>query len=137
MNYEKRDRSSERGSAATKFLAVVAVLMLAANAGFNYVPVAYEGENFKQEMQTAVVNGLAMPASVRPLESVKARLERAASDNDLPKDMVLDVKQTGAMITAHASYSKKISLLPFGIYTYDYQFDHTATPTGYLMKDSK
>jgi hypothetical protein len=137
MNYEKRDRSSERGSAGTKFMAVLAVLMVAANAGFNYVPVAYEGENFKQEMQTAVVNGLAMPATVKPLESVKARIERAATDNDIPKDMVLDVRQTGPMITAHVSYTKKVSLLPFGMYDYSYQFDHTATPTGYLLKDSK
>lgn len=137
MKYEKCDRSSERGSAATKFLAVLAVLMVLANAGFNYVPVAYEGENFKQEMQTAVVNGLAMPANVKPLESVKARIVQAAQDNNVPKDMVLDVKLAGAMISAHASYTKKIDLLPFGIYVYDYRFDHTATPTGYLMKDAK
>jgi hypothetical protein len=88
-------------------------------------------------MQTAVVNGLAMPGQLKPLETVKARLQRAASDNDLPPDMVLDVKQVGNVIQAHAAYSKKVGLLPFGIYTYTYQFDHVAVPTGFLLKDSK
>ncbi len=137
MNNVKRDRTSESGSAGTKFMAVFAVLLAFANAGFNYVPVAYEGESFKQEMQAAVVNGLAMPANVKPLESVKARIQKAAIDNDIPTDMILDVRQTGPTITAHASYTKHVSLLPFGIYTYSYQFDHTATPTGYLLKDAK
>jgi D-ornithine 4,5-aminomutase subunit beta len=37
----------------------------------------------------------------------------------------------------NAAYSKKVGLLPFGIYTYTYQFDHVAVPTGFLLKDSK
>ena len=136
MNPKNR-RHSERGSATTKFLAVFAVLFAIGNAGVNYVPVAYEGENFKQEMQTAVVNGMALPPNVKPVDSVKARLSKAAVDNDLPKDMVMDVKMNGQTLMAHVSYSKQVNLLPFGIYTYDYQFDHTAIPVGYLMKDSK
>jgi hypothetical protein len=137
MNKIRENRRSEHGGAGVKFLLVMVVILLAAHAGFNYVPVAYEGENFKQEMQTAVVNGLAMPGQLKPLETVKARLQRAASDNDLPPDMVLDVKQVGNVIQAHAAYSKKVGLLPFGIYTYTYQFDHVAVPTGFLLKDSK
>lgn len=137
MNKIRENRRSEHGGAGIKFLLVLVVILLAAHAGFNYVPVAYEGENFKQEMQTAVVNGLAMPGQLKPLETVKARLQRAASDNDLPPDMVLDVKQVGNVIQAHAAYSKKVGLLPFGIYTYTYQFDHVAVPTGFLLKDSK
>jgi hypothetical protein len=47
--------SSERGGAGVKFLIIFVVLILAANAGYNYIPVAYAGESFRQEMQTAVV----------------------------------------------------------------------------------
>jgi hypothetical protein len=137
MNQNKTDRSSERGSAGTKFLAILLFLVAVANAGINYVPVAYEGENFKSEMQTAVVNGMALPPTVKPLESVKARIQKAAADNDIPKDMVLDVKMAGQTLVAHASYTKPISILPFGMYTYNYEFDHTAQPVGYLLKDSK
>lgn len=137
MNKNKGDRGSERGSATIKFLAILAVLVAIGNAGLNYVPVAYDGENFKQEMQTAVVNGLAMPSTVKPLESVKARIQKAATDNNIPKDMVLDVKMSGQTLVAHASYTQPVSILPFGIYTYNYEFDHTAQPVGYLLKDSK
>jgi hypothetical protein len=137
MNRNKLDRRSERGSATIKFLAVFAVLLVIANAGFNYVPVAYDGENFKQEMQTAVVNAMALPPNVKPIESVKARIQKAAADNDVPPDMVLDVKISGQTLVAHASYTKPVSILPFGAYTYNYEFDHTAQPVGYLIKDSK
>jgi hypothetical protein len=130
-------RASERGSAAVKFLIFFVLLVLVGNAGYNFVPVAYAAENFKQEMQTAVINGLALPGRVSPIEVVKANIQRAARDNDLPDDAVIEVKQVGNTIQAHAIYSKRVSILPFGIYTYTYQFDHTAVPTGFLIKESR
>jgi hypothetical protein len=137
MKNVKRDRSSERGEAGLKFLIVFAILVIFANAGYNYVPVAYEGENFKSEMQTAVVNGLALPGRVNPIDNVKNRIQRAATDNNIPADMVLEVVQSGPTITAHAAYMKPVNILPFGIYRYNYQFDYTAIPAGFLLKDSK
>ena len=50
---------SQRGSASAKFLALLVFIGLLAHAGYNYVPVAYNGAAFKQEMDTAVVKGLA------------------------------------------------------------------------------
>jgi hypothetical protein len=129
------ERPSERGSAAIKFLIVFVVLVIAANAGYNYVPVAYAGENFKQEMQTSVVNGMAMPGKVSPVDYVKNRIQKAVSDNELPKDTVVEVKQVGNSVQAHAVYTQHVSILPFGIYTYTYHFDHTAIPTGFLLKE--
>jgi hypothetical protein len=129
------ERPSERGSAAIKFLIVFVVLIIAANAGYNYVPVAYAGENFKQEMQTSVVNGMAMPGKVSPVDYVKNRIQKAVSDNELPKDTVVEVKQVGNSVQAHAVYTQHVSILPFGIYTYTYHFDHTAIPTGFLLKE--
>jgi hypothetical protein len=137
MNSEKRDRRSERGSAATKFVLILLVLVLIGHAGFNYVPVAYSAENFKAEMQTAVVNGMAVPSTVKPVDNVRIRIQKAAADNDIPSDMVLDVKMNTQTVVAHASYTKKVNLLPFGMYVYDYKFDYTAIPSGYLLKDSK
>jgi hypothetical protein len=137
MKTELTNRASERGGAGIKFLIALAVLLIAANAGYNYIPVAYAGESFKQEMQTAVVNGLALPGRLNPVDVVKAKVQKAAADNDVPTDAVIEVKQVGNVVQAHAIYSKPIQILPFGIYTYTYHFDHTATPTGYLLKDSK
>jgi hypothetical protein len=137
MNTEKRDRTSERGSAATKFVIILLFLVLVGNAGAHYVPVAYSAENFKQEMQTAVVNGMAVPSTVKPVDSVRIRIQKAAADNDIPNDMILDVKMSAQTVTAHVTYSRKVNILPFGMYVYDYRFDYTAIPSGYLLKDSK
>ena len=127
-------RDPERGSAATKFLLIFAVILLVAHAGFNYIPVAYEAESMKTEMQTAVVQGLALPGKVNPVDNVKTRIMRAAQINQLPEDTIIDVKQNGNAISAHVVYAKKVNMLPFGIYKYNYEFDHTATPTGFLLK---
>ncbi len=130
----KRDRSGERGSAGTKFIIFLAILILAGNAGYNYVPVAYDAESMRTEMSTAVLQGLALPGKLNPVDNVKAKLVRAAQINGLPADALIDVKQNGNVITAHVVYTKPVSMLPFGIYKYNYQFDHTATPTGFLLK---
>lgn len=134
-NTLKSYRQNERGSARIKFFSVLLFLFLLGNAAFNYIPVAYQGENFKQEMQTAVVQGASLPGrDMTPADTVKAKLIRAAKDNNLPP-AVIDVKQPNNVVTAHVTYSKEVSIIPFGIYNYRYEFDHTATPTGFLMKN--
>ncbi|MDQ3133014.1 MAG: hypothetical protein M3Q99_19965 [Acidobacteriota bacterium] len=130
-----KNRRSERGSAGTKFLITLIVLFLIGNAGLNFIPVVYESESFKQEMQKAVVQGLATPANgMKSTEFVKLKLQRAAKENNLPTDAFIDVKQNGSNIQARVYYLKPINILPFGIFTYNYEFDHTATPVGFLLK---
>jgi len=127
-------RPSERGGAGVKFLIVFAVLVLTANAGYHYVPVAYAGESFKSEMQTSVVNGMATNGRISPVDYVKTRIQKAIQDNNLPPDTYLDVKQVGSTVQARAVYSQQVSILPFGIYNYTYHFDNTAIPAGFLLK---
>jgi hypothetical protein len=110
---------------------------LIAHAAYNYIPVAYESENFKQEMQTAVIQAVAMPGStMTPADAVKIRLRRAAINNNVPTDALIEVKPMNNVIRAHVSYVKPVNILPFGLYKYNYQFDNTATPTGFLFKDN-
>lgn len=130
-------QNPERGGATLKLLIIIMVLVIVANAGLNYIPVAYNGQNFKQEMETTVVQAMAVPPSVKPVDMVKKRLTRAASDDDIPADMFLEVKQTGNVVQARVAYTIQVSILPFGIYDYAYNFDHTATPAGFLVKDVK
>lgn len=131
-------RTSERGSAGLKFLGLIVGLALLGNAGINYVPVAYEGANLKQEMDTAVVKGLATAGRLKPVEVVQASVQKALYDNNVPSDAVVEIKPTsGGVVQAHVMYSKNVSMLPFGIYKYKYDFNYTATPTGYLLKDGK
>jgi hypothetical protein len=128
-------RRGERGSARVKFFLVILVLVVLGNAAINYIPVAYQGESFKQEMQTIVVQGMALPTNgASPVDVMKAKITRAAKDNQLPPALI-DIKNTNNVTTAHVKYSKEVSIVPFGIYNYNYEFDHTATPTGFLMKN--
>ena len=129
------ERPSERGGAAAKALIIGVVLVLIANAGYNYVPIAYAGASFKQEMDTAVVKGLAAPGALKPADVVKAHIQKAAKDYEIPSDAVVEIKPTGNMVQAHVTYSKEVNMLPFGLYRYSYQFNHTATPVGYLTKE--
>ncbi|HEV7699244.1 MAG TPA: hypothetical protein VGO43_03360 [Pyrinomonadaceae bacterium] len=134
MNSSIRLRDSERGSAGVNFTIILAVIVLLANAGYNYVPVAYDAESLKTEMETAVLQGLALPGKVSPVDNVKVRIQKAAVVNNIPSDVVIDVRQNANAITAHVTYSKQVNILPFGLYKYNYVFDHTATPTGFLLK---
>ncbi len=127
-------RDSELGSAGVKFLIFIGLLFLIAHAGYNYVPVAYSAESLRTDMQTAVLQGMALPGKVNPVDNVKARIVKAIQLNDIPPEALVEVKQTGNALTAHVSYTKQVNILPFGIYKYNYVFDHTATPTGFLLK---
>ena len=129
------DRTSERGSAGIKFLCVFVVLFLLGHAGCNYVPIAYEGASFRQEMDTAVVKGLAASGRVQPMEVVTASLKKATMDYNVPTDAFIEVKPVNGVVEAHVQYQKQVNMLPFGMYKYTYNFDHIARPTGYLMKN--
>ena len=71
MNELVKCRESERGSAGTKFAITLTVILLVANAGYNYVPVAYEAETIRTEMQTAVLQGFSLPGKLSPADNIK------------------------------------------------------------------
>lgn len=124
----------ERGSAGVKLLIVIAVLLLAAHAGYNYVPVAYDAASLKSDMDTAVLQGLALPGKINPVDNVKERIAKAIVVNNIPKEATIDVKQVANGLNARVTYSEPVNILPFGLYKYNYAFDYTSTPTGFLMK---
>ena len=134
MNTTKKDKKRERGGAGVKMAAVLVALFLAGHAAYQYIPVAYEGQNFKQDMQTAILQGMATPAGVQPSDMVRGRIQKAIANDNLPPNTVVEVKPGKEGVSARVAYSRAVPLLPFGLYTYIYQFDHTATPTGFLMK---
>jgi len=131
-----KNANSEAGNAKVKLVVVLVILFLIAHAGYQYIPVAYQGEYFKQEMQTAVVQGMSVPAGIQPLDMVKGKLKKAILENDIPTDAIVQVKPVNNSVMARVSYTKQVNMLPFGIYKYQYKFDNTATPTGFLFKES-
>jgi Flp pilus assembly protein TadG len=129
-----KNHRSERGGAGVKLVLVLLVLFVVGHGLINYVPVAYNGASFQEEMQTAVVQGTALPNGNDPLGVIKARLKRVAVANDIPPNAFMEVKQVSNVVQARVAYSKQVDILPFGLYTYQYNFDHTATPAGFLAK---
>jgi hypothetical protein len=135
MKRKTNQQSAERGSASAKFLIILTVIILAANAGYNYIPVAYQGESVKQEMGTAVVQSLALPSNVNVVDSLKTKLQRILLAEGIPPaNALVEVKQVNNTCQARVAYSQAVKILPFGLYNYTYKFDHTATPTGFLAK---
>jgi len=134
MNSSVKRRDSERGSAGVKFMPVLVVIVIAANAGYNYVPVAYNASALKGDMDTAVLQGMALPGKINPIDNVKERIQKAITVNNVPKEATLDVKPASNGITSRVTYSQQVSILQCGLYKYNYAFDYTATPTGFLMK---
>jgi hypothetical protein len=128
------DMNSERGGAGVKFLLIFLVLALAGNAGINYIPVAYDGAGFKQEMDTAVVKGLSAAGRLKPLEIVQASIRKASADYNVPPEAFIEVKPVNGVVEAHVVYTRQVSMLPFGLYNYDYNFNYVARPQGYLLK---
>ena len=128
------NRSSERGSAGVKFMLVFMVLALIAHAAINYLPVAYQGASFKQEMDTAVVKGLGASGRIKPMDAVTASIKKASFDYDIPDDAFVEIKPVSGVVEAHVVYQRQVNMLPFGIYKYKYDFDYVAKPTGYLLK---
>ncbi len=134
MKNLRENRISERGGAGVKVLLVFLVLGLVAHAGYNYIPVAYDGASFQQEMDTAVVKGLAASGRLKPVDVVTASVQKAAADYNIPADAFIEIKSSETVVQAHVIYQKKVNMLPFGIYKYNYDFNYTATPKGYLLK---
>ena len=131
-----QNKHNERGGAGVKLVFVLVVLFLFAHAGINYVPVAYQAESFKSEMYTAVTQSMAIPnRRMSQVDAVKQRIQRAAISNEIPDDAEMDIKLVKQVVQARVAYTKTVNILPLGLYTYNYHFDHTATPTGFLLKE--
>lgn len=129
-------RSREHGGAGVKFLLIVLVLFLIGHAGYVYIPAAYQAEDYKQRMNELVTNAFAMPnAPASNPETVKQRLRSYGNDYGIPSDALIKVdKMDNGGLKAQVKFSKEIELLPFHLYKYNYEFEHIATPNGFLTK---
>ena len=94
--------NSERGGAGVKFLIVIVILFCVAHAGYSYIPVAYQGEDYKQKMTEIVLNAYAMPnALTNSPEVVKQRLRNYANDNGIPTNAFIKVDKVETEACAH------------------------------------
>lgn len=124
-----RKQHSERGGAGVKLLIFGIITLLVVHAGYNYGMASYQAANFKQDLQTSVIQGVSLPTTAgEPKAIVLKKLQTAVQVHQLPPDTFVEVKKTGNVLSARVYYQTVVQILPFGLYDYNYVFDHTATP---------
>jgi len=119
-------RSNERGSASLKFMIVMAIICASAYAGYLYVPVAYNAHNFQDLMQHYVD---VASAEGKPPGWAGEQLMKNFAEYDVPPNAVITPMKRDNRIEVRVQFVKPVE---FPGYTYNYEFDHTATSTAFL-----
>ena len=119
-------RSTECGSASLKFLVVMLLMGASAYAGYIYVPVAYRAHTFKDLMQHYVD---VASAEGKPPDWAGEQLIKNFGEYEVPADALITPSKRDNRIEVRIQFVKPIE---FPGYTYNYEFDHTATSTAFL-----
>jgi hypothetical protein len=122
-----RTKSNERGSARLKFIGVMLVLAVIAYVGYQYVPVAYDAYYFKDVMQNKVDM-----ASTQGYETawVSDQLAKSKAEYHIPENAIITPARNDNRIEVRVQFTRPIS---FPGFTYNYEFDHTAKSTTFIM----
>jgi hypothetical protein len=109
-------------------------MALMLNAGYNYVPVAFQGESVKQEVHKAVMYGMSVQVAGKTgADITKDKINAMLLANEI-KNPIVVVKMSPAGVQATVKYSVEVSILPFGIYKRMYEFDYTESPSTLMTK---
>ena len=119
-------RSTERGSASLKFLIVMLVIGGCAYAGYLYIPIAYRAHAFQDLMQHYVD---VASAEGKPPSWAGEQLMKNFGEYEIPADALITPTKRDNRIEIRVQYVQPIE---FPGYTYNYEFDHTATSTAFL-----
>ena len=125
---EMKDRRSERGGARLKFLIVIIVIAAVAYAGYLYVPVAYNAYLYKDLMQQKVDTAAALG---HPASWVRDQLVKSGPEYDVPTDAQIVPTLKDGRMEVQVQFTWPIE---FPGYVYEYNFDHTAHSTEFLLK---
>lgn len=131
-----KSKDSQRGSVGFKPLITILIVFLLGNAAYNYVPAAYNAENLRAEMHTAVLQGMSLPPTMgNPIDVTKRRIYGVMKANNIPDYAFVEVKNSNNILQAHVAYTQLIPVLPFGFYDYNYQFDYSTANGSYFAKE--
>jgi hypothetical protein len=126
VNKPEFDQGQLGGTKAYALVAIL-VLFLLVHAGYNYLPVVYQYENFKSEMKGATMRVLTMPHGAESLsDKLKKQIRLAGNENGVPANAVIEVTEVNNSLKARVKFMKEVNLLPFGLYRYRYEFDNTS-----------
>ena len=119
-------RSGERGGARLKFVVVILIVGMVAYAAYLYLPVQFDAYRLKDLMQHDVD-----VASTQgyPVTWVTDQLKKNAADYNVPADAIITPSRQDNRMIVRVQFTRPIE---FPGYTYQYEFDHTATSTAFL-----
>ena len=119
-------RAGERGGSRVNLLIVMVILVAAAYAGYQFIPVAYQASQLKLFMQDTVNNAVITDKNAQWTED---QLRKNLSLYGVPPNALVNASVVNARMEAHVQYSIPIPLI---VTTYDYKFDYTARSNNLL-----
>lgn len=125
-------RRDERGAARLKFILVLVVVLIVGYMGIQFIPVAYQSYTFKKFMNESADRASAL--SVPPEEKgnwLESELRTKAKDYSVPPDAKITRTFQNNQMQVTVQFTRQLNLLP-GIWTYQYDFDHTAKSSTFL-----
>ena len=116
----------ERGGARLKFIIFLAIVAIAGYAGYMYIPVALDAYYFKDTMQNKV-----NLAAAQGYDGVwlADQISKSKSEHNVPDDAVITPAQKEGRVEVRVQFTRPIST---PVFTYNYNFDHTAQSTTFL-----
>jgi hypothetical protein len=124
--------NGELGGSKITLTIVLVVLALAIHAGVNLLPVKYNDSDIKQQLQgiatNAVVNTSATTGN-NQISWATTELNRLATDYGLPPT-AFKAEMAGQNVKTSVKYKRKVAILPFGLYDYEYDLDYSAVSFG-------
>ena len=120
--------NDERGGARLKLIAFLAVFAVIIYAGILYIPVAIDSYYYKDIMQNMVNQAAAQGSDAN---WVKSQLLKNGPDYHVPADATITANIQDKRVEARVKFVRPI-VTP--VYTFNYEFDHTAQSTTFLTK---
>jgi hypothetical protein len=128
MKTLKTFHQNQRGGARAKFIIAVAIFALVLYVGYMYIPVSVDAYYYKDEMQKKVDLAAAQGYDAAWVQDQLTKLE---SEFHVPSDAVITASRRESRVEVRVQFTRPIS---FPFFTYNYDFDHTATSAGFLSK---
>jgi hypothetical protein len=119
---------NEYGGARLKLIVFIVIFAAILYAGYLYIPVAVDAYYYKDTMQNLVNQAAAQGSSA---DWVRDQLAKTGADYHVPSDATITATLQDKRMTVRVQFTRPIST---PVYTYNYEFDHTAQSTTFLTK---
>src|SRR2546430_17697983 len=111
-----------------KFIIAMVTIEIVIYVVYMYIPDAYDVYYFKDVMKNTIDMGAAQG---RDTSWVPDQLKKTETDYHVPANAIIAPAQKDNRIEVRVQFTRPIS---FPVYTYNYDFDHTANSSAFLTK---